>query len=73
MTTRTRRKSKKRSNYTLSSTARWFCKRLQRPLGKDSESAVAELLILNEAERLGLKKPSLPHVQPPQQPQQEAA
>lgn len=52
-----RRRAKKAANYTLSKSARWYCRRLKKPLQKTSESGVAEALILKEAERLGLKKP----------------
>lgn len=52
------RRAKKPANYTLSRSARWFCRRLKRSLQKDSESKVVDHLILQEAERLGLKRPA---------------
>ena len=65
------RRAKKPANYTLSRSARWFCRRLKKPLQKDSESKVVDFLILQEAERLGLKQAEEKSVQA--QPTQEAA
>lgn len=50
---RTRRLS---TNLTLSTSVRSWATRLQKPLRQRSMSAVIELVIIQEAERLGLKK-----------------
>lgn len=53
----TRNRARKPANLTLSRSARWYAKRLRKPLRKSSESGVVEALILAESVRLGLKKP----------------
>ena len=47
---------RKATNLTLSRSARWYAGRLKKRLAQRSLSAVVELILLREAERIGLKK-----------------